>query len=337
MHTFFRLLCGLLLLTLAGCVSVGELKQELNNRQSVATSLDQLDYRPLASEVPLSIKMNEQQAYLFPSGKSFAAGLAVPDVKNPHKLEISTYLTSSYIPSASVFVPRFLFLDAQKQIVGELGKYRLTRESDFWKGGYFHASVAIPASTSFVVMYTDENPEPVLGMMTDNGIEHALPHAPSGSVTLTLSKPFPADYDFSTAVIKDSVQTYSSSKADFFVVSRIQQATTNNSLQKTLQLNQGRGLTMTPYLVDQEVPTQKVSVQLLGRTHYAAPILALTNTVYEIKGDVEFTPQANKVYVVKGVLGEDYSAIWLEEQGTGNIVGNKIEKHGSTALGILEK
>ena len=122
MHTFFRLLCGLLLLTLAGCVSVGELKQELNNRQSVATSLDQLDYRPLASEVPLSIKMNEQQAYLFPSGKSFAAGLAVPDVKNPHKLEISTYLTSSYIPSASVFVPRFLFLDAQKQIVGELGK-----------------------------------------------------------------------------------------------------------------------------------------------------------------------------------------------------------------------
>mgnify|MGYP000070029680 FL=1 len=337
MHTSFRLLCGLLFLALAGCVSVGELKQELNNRQSVASSLEQLDYRPLASEVPLSIKMNEQQAYIFPSGKSFAAGLALPDVSNPHKLDISTYLTSSYIPSASVFVPRFLFLDAQKQIIGELGKYRMTRESDFWKGGYLHASVVTPASTAFVVIYTDENPEPELGTMTEHGIENALPHAPSGSVTLSLSKPFPADHDFSTAVIKDSVQTYSTSKADFFVVSKIQQTATISSLQKTLQLNQGRGMFMIPYLVDQEIAAQKINIQLLGRTHYAAPILALTNTVYEIKGDVEFTPQANKVYVVKGVLSADYSAIWLEEQGTGNIVGNKIEKHGSTALGILEK
>jgi hypothetical protein len=324
-------------LALAGCASVAELKQELNSRQSVASSLEQLDYRPLASEVPLSIKMNEQQAYLFPSGKSFAAGLEVPDAANPHKLEIKSYLTSSYIPSASVFVPRFLFLDAQKHIVGDLGKYRLVLDNDFWKGSYFRASIVVPASTAFIVMYTDELPEPSLAIFNGNGVEYPMPHAPSGSVTLSLSKPFPPDHDFSSALIKESVQTYSTSKADFFVVTKIQQTSANNSLQKTLQVNAGRGLVMTPVLVDQEIAIQKVSMQLMGRTHYAAPILTLTNKVYEIKGEVEFTPEANKVYLVKGVLSEDYSAVWLEEEGSGKIMGNKIEKHGSTALGILEK
>lgn len=59
--------------------------------------------------------------------------------------------------------------------------------------------------------------------------------------------------------------------------------------------------------------------------------------MYQVKGDVQFTPEADKTYVVKGELGESYSAVWLEEFGAGAIAGTKVEIRGSAKLGILEK
>ncbi|MDH3230310.1 MAG: hypothetical protein OEN55_11000 [Alphaproteobacteria bacterium] len=40
---------------------------------------------------------------------------------------------------------------------------------------------------------------------------------------------------------------------------------------------------------------------------------------------------------MKGELGEDYSAVWIEDQQSGEIVGEKIEIHGSAALGFFQK
>ncbi|MBP9915910.1 MAG: hypothetical protein KBF24_06860, partial [Thiobacillaceae bacterium] len=72
-------------------------------------------------------------------------------------------------------------------------------------------------------------------------------------------------------------------------------------------------------------------------TEYAAPILTLTNTVYQVKGAVTFKPEDYRNYVVRGELGESYSAVWLEEELTGKTVGKKIEIHGSAKLGTFEK
>jgi hypothetical protein len=33
----------------------------------------------------------------------------------------------------------------------------------------------------------------------------------------------------------------------------------------------------------------------------------------------------DKVYVIKGDLGKDYSAVWIEEESTHTVVGNKVE------------
>jgi len=50
--------------------------------------------------------------------------------------------------------------------------------------------------------------------------------------------------------------------------------------------------------------------------------------VYQIKGVVEFTPKADTRYVVRGELGENYSAIWIEETASQQLVGQKVEVQG---------
>ncbi len=95
---------------------------------------------------------------------------------------------------------------------------------------------------------------------------------------------------------------------------------------------------MTPSFVSRFLIAEKpLKVGVKGRTHFAAPILAMTGTVYQVKGVVEFTPKTNGSYIIRGEFNETYSAIWIEDADTNQTVGNKIEVNGSAKLGFLEK
>jgi hypothetical protein len=153
----------------------------------------------------------------------------------------------------------------------------------------------------------------------------------------TLSTPVPKGYSGPVATIKDSVNPISESKADFFYVSEIDGKRIEDSRLRTLRTNQGRGFHMIPLAIERDVPTQSSILTLVGRTEYAAPILALTNTVYQVTGKITFSPEADKSYIVRGELGEDRSAVWIEDEATGKKVGEKIEVIGSAKLGVFEK
>ena len=92
-----------------------------------------------------------------------------------------------------------------------------------------------------------------------------------------------------------------------------------------------------PSVIERNVPARKATFTLVGRTEYAAPILALTNTVYQIAGKVTFGPETYRSYIVRGELGKNYSAVWLEDEVTGKAVGEKIEVNGPSKLGTFEK
>ena len=140
------------------------------------------------------------------------------------------------------------------------------------------------------------------------------------------------------AQLDDSTTTHGTSKADFFVVEEIDGAKVNNSLNETLRRNQGKGMAMTPSIVSRPVIADKpLKLLIKGRTHFAAPILALAGTVYQVRGTVEFTPKADGKYVVRGKLGDEYSVVWIEDAATAEPVGNKVEVKGSAKLGLLEK
>jgi hypothetical protein len=147
----------------------------------------------------------------------------------------------------------------------------------------------------------------------------------------------PDDVPGPIATFADTAQRRGSTSVDFFYLKRINGKEVDNSIAATMRANEGEGFGMKPVILDHRVPTDKATFTIEGRTHYAAPILELTNTVYDVIGRVTFAPLPNHVYRVAGSLREERSSVWVEDEATGEIIGGKITVEGSTAQGILSK
>jgi hypothetical protein len=150
--------------------------------------------------------------------------------------------------------------------------------------------------------------------------------------------PAPEDDGGPIATVADTADRGGSGGADFFFVEKIDGRTVPTSLAATARANEGMGFSMRPVLLDHAVPAgTPVTVTITGRTHYGAPIQELTNTIYQVSGDVTFTPIATHVYDVKGYLREDRSAVWIVDNVTGAVASKKVEIKGSAALGFFSK
>ena len=124
---------------------------------------------------------------------------------------------------------------------------------------------------------------------------------------------------------------------NFFYLEKIDGRKIRNGLQATQSANYGHGAQLVPVSVYRDVPTAPAHFTIVGRTHYPTPILEMANTIYRVSGDISFTPVANHTYLVKGVLGATYSAVWIEDAQTYEKIGQKIEVNGSAALDLWEK
>lgn len=151
------------------------------------------------------------------------------------------------------------------------------------------------------------------------------------------SNPIPEGYTGPTAHINDSWTALSERAADIFYLAAIDGRQIQNDLAVTAGANYGNGFSLTPYGYGRDVPARAATFTIVGRTHYAAPILEMTNRIFEVRGDIQFAPEPNRSYVVKGKLGNDYSAVWIEDAATGQPVGPKVEVKGSAALGFFQK
>ena len=133
---------------------------------------------------------------------------------------------------------------------------------------------------------------------------------------------------------------------NLFYLSKVNGKIIENTLGATRNATYGQGFYLTTKLLETNVPSEEAVFSIIGRTEHAAPIQAFTDEVYElaphivvqeVKGDITFKPEANKEYVVKGTLGESYSAVWIELKETGDVIQQKIEIKGSSELGFFEK
>ncbi len=126
-------------------------------------------------------------------------------------------------------------------------------------------------------------------------------------------------------MIKDSVTPYSTRKADFFYLDEINGRPVLNSAVQTRIANTGRGTdSLVPNMVENKVPLQASVFKITGHTEYSAPVQAMLYHVDSISGTVSFTPEKDKIYVVKGDLDEAHSVIWVEEEASHRLVGEKI-------------
>lgn len=144
-----------------------------------------------------------------------------------------------------------------------------------------------------------------------------------------------SDYHGPLAHIADSVTPRDDKSVDIFYLARIDGYAIAESLTATEGASRGSG--EKPVVIGRDVATTETTFTVVGVTHYAAPLLALNHPAYELSGDVSFTPAPQHSYVVRGVLGESYSAVWVEDKDTGDVAGQKIEVKGAAPLGLLEK
>ncbi|WP_367874165.1 hypothetical protein [Luteolibacter sp. Populi] len=79
-----------------------------------------------------------------------------------------------------------------------------------------------------------------------------------------------------------------------------------------------------------QVLPKPVTLTLTGSTIYAADGPALVDSMIggarHVSGDLSFTPKAGGEYRVKGILEKGSESVWLEEEKSGKLVGNKITK-----------
>lgn len=151
------------------------------------------------------------------------------------------------------------------------------------------------------------------------------------------TNPVPEGYTGPVAKITDTYNYRSDTAYDFFVVTKVNGKRIEESVSTTAALNEGRGFAMRVFAISRKVPAEEATFTVMGRTHYAAPILAMVNPVYEITGDIKFTPLPNHDYYVEGKMDDDHSVIWIRDNTTHQQVADKIEIKGSTRVGLLQK
>lgn len=138
-------------------------------------------------------------------------------------------------------------------------------------------------------------------------------------------EPVPADFSGSVALVSDSaLPGTDTNRTQLYVLEAIDGRTVTNSIDAGT--TQGYGVT--PRIVRRKVPIRTMKVALRGTDLASRSIQTLTTpapgTRVTVAGVVDFTPEADKEYVVRGELTGTTSSVWIEDRDTHRAVTPKI-------------
>jgi hypothetical protein len=153
----------------------------------------------------------------------------------------------------------------------------------------------------------------------------------------TTAPAVPQGYAGPVATIRDSFTSLDQSAANVFCLNKLDGREIDDSLGATRGASYGHGAALMPVALERKVPAQAATFHIIGRTTHAAPIQSLTQAEYQVVGDVHFTPQAEKIYVVRGELDKSHSVVWIEDQQSHEVMDKRIEIQGDAHLGFFEK
>lgn len=136
---------------------------------------------------------------------------------------------------------------------------------------------------------------------------------------------------YNKATLYDSYQVYSSSRVEFFFVSRIDGKNAYNAYIKSSNASQGMGALMLNYGIHRDIPSRAVRLELTASTGSAAPVVSLFHSsTKQLKGEITFYPEQDQIYQVNGFTSDAYSALWIEDIN-GKIVSDIVERSGNAA------
>ena len=307
-----KFVVALLMVLLTGCASVSEQKEVLVTKDVNISTYSDMQYSVPALDQAQSLTLsNDSPLFAFPNGKRYFSAASLPATQ---QLRFITYQSSisGSILSRNVLIPRFAFLDANKQLMEvKTATEHRQLSATFFKSLSYEGRVSVPAAATHVVIYAaDKIDEPLLV---------ALASAGEMSYTVTTQE---------VATIYDSGITEGSKKAQLFMVTEVDGQEVPNAYDESSKASKGAGPRLIRVYPSRDVPIKALKLKLLGTHITGAPIHALFSlakgTFYSVNGVVDFTPVAGAKYVVKGELKPEGSAVWIEDQATGKIVSAKV-------------
>ncbi|WP_064791260.1 hypothetical protein [Shewanella woodyi] len=125
----------------------------------------------------------------------------------------------------------------------------------------------------------------------------------------------PKGYTGEAVTISDTYSNKTLSSAHFFYVKEMNGKPMYNAVRSTNGASSGQGAKLVAVGYSRKVPKAKLTLKVAGEVFRAAPILYMFNADenYAIEGEIEFTPNKDEFYFVKGELSETYSAVWIED------------------------
>lgn len=138
----------------------------------------------------------------------------------------------------------------------------------------------------------------------------------------------PKGYSGPTAFIRSSGKQVNSVKGEGYYVLAVNDKFVNHSPMAT-PYGGGMGLSLSERTI--QVPCEPLDLKISGGNIYAADGVALADSMiggnHYVNGHVKFTPKANGDYSVTGVTGKDRTAVWIVDNKTGKVAGNKVEEN----------
>lgn len=143
-------------------------------------------------------------------------------------------------------------------------------------------------------------------------------------------EPVAKDYTGPTASIRDSGFSEDGTKAQMFALVEIDGNRVPNAFGASANASYGRGATLTTVFPERKVRAAPLKLTLRASHATGAPIHAIASqmagTFFSVEGVVDFTPEPNAIYIVKGDLKKDKSSVWIEHTATGKPVSAVVSR-----------
>jgi hypothetical protein len=145
----------------------------------------------------------------------------------------------------------------------------------------------------------------------------------------------PPSYSGPTATLQDSVERESATIGRVYAAVAIDIQRIDSAFDVTRVASGAGGFNVSLIPASRSLVPKPMRVKLRAARVTGAfvhgMLLEARHALYKVEGDVEFTPKADTLYVVRGRLGPDgRNQVWIEESETGTkataVVGANLEK-----------
>jgi hypothetical protein len=134
----------------------------------------------------------------------------------------------------------------------------------------------------------------------------------------------PKEYQGPVATLLDWGYSEDRSKAQLFAAMEIDGNRIYNAFIASARASHGQGNMLTTMFPTRRVKAIPMKVSIKCSHATGAPIAALASqangTFFSTEGIVDFKPEPNRTYIVKGELKKEKSTCWIEDFATGKAV-----------------